>query len=291
MTRNLDLIIRAASLPIVLAFSQARMFGLFLSVAILALAFTDVEIVRVVVYGIIALIASNIATIAAHWGSRFLAITIVVGALFAAWEAEYIFRMVIPTAESVRITDNVPISLSQSISGNTVRVSFTNLSAMWLESLRIECQGYYRDGTPREKPWGRNGAGIGHWLAPGDSVNSVRVFEARFDDVDRYDLNRSECRVAHADFRRMPEQLPRLETETTETGRLRFVVTNTTDYAIDGIWISCMTRDGFRTTVPVEPAYQSALHFTIALGSSITLMPTTARFGLQDCRIYALRAL
>ena len=291
MNRNAKLVFVALAFPAVIAITAMQVIGVLAGLSVLALSFTKIEPLRVIVYALIAFTGMFLATTAVRFGCRKLATVTMILAAIAVWKSEYLFRMVIPTAETLRLITNIPVTLTQTVSGNRILASFTNRSDNWLESVRVECQGFYRNGTPNETLWARNGRGNGHWLAPGESATRAKVFEALYEDRDRFDLSRTKCRLAHADFRIRPAHLPAMAVSLTETGRWRFLITNTTDSVINGIWISCRTEHGFRNTIPVHPAYQDTQTFVLARGSSLTLFSDTTRSDLRDCRIYALRTL
>jgi hypothetical protein len=290
LTRNADLVLRVLAFPIVMAIAQLRVLGLVGGAALLLLAYTDVEPVRIIIYGFVAVAAIMLATALSHFGGGLLGIVVIVLAVIAMWKSELIFDRVIPTSDQIHLTENIPVLITRSVSGDTIAVSIINDSPDWLEATGVACQGYFADGTPLIRSWTKT-VSWGHWLAPGEEIPRAEIASIYPDDPSRYDLTRTACSVAHADFRRMPPFIPSIAFEPSDSGHSLFHVTNDTPVTIDRLWFSCVGSNRARENISTRPAYSEELDYRITPGGTLTLMTSDRRYGLTRCRVYAVQTL
>ncbi|MEF2554340.1 hypothetical protein VQ042_23995 [Aurantimonas sp. A2-1-M11] len=291
MNRNADLVLRVLAFPIVMAITQLRVLGLVGGTAFLLLAHTDVEPVRIIIYGFVAVAAIMLATALSHFGGGLLGGVVIVVAVIVMWKSEVIFDRVIPTSDRIHLTENIPVSIRHSVSGDAIVVSIINNSSDWLEATGVVCQGYFADGSPMERPWTKT-VSWGHWLAPGEEIERAQIASVYPDDPSRYDLDRTTCRVVHADFRRMPAFIPSIEFEPQSgSGHSLFHVTNDNSVTICRLWFSCIGSNRFRESISTRPAYSEELDYQIEPGGTLTLMTSDARYGLTSCRVYAVKML
>ena len=290
MKRNADLVFEVLAFPIVMAVAQFRVLGLIGGSAFLLLAYTDVEPVRVIIYGFISGSAIMLAIALTHFGGGFLGAVVIALAVIAMWKSEVIFDRVIPTSERIRMAENIPVAIAQSVSGSIITVSLRNESVHWLQSASIACQAFYANGHPVESLWTKT-VSWGHWLAPGEGIARAEITNIYPNDPDRYDLSRTVCSVAHADFRRVPAFIPSVRIEPRDTGHNLLHITNDTPVAIRRLWFSCIGSNRFREAIPTRPAYTEDLNYQIAAGGNLTLMTSDRRYGLTHCRIYAVETL
>ena len=290
MKRNADLVFELLAFPIVMAVAQFRVLGLMGGLAFLLLAFTDVEPVRVIIYGFISGSAIMLAIALTHFGGGFLGAVVIALAMIAMWKSEVIFDRVIPTSERIRLTANVPVAIEQSVSGGIITVSISNESVHWLQSASIACQAFYADGNPVESLWTKT-VSWGHWLASGEGIARAEIANIYPNDPERYDLSRTICSVAHADFRRMPPFIPSVRFEPRDSGHDLLHITNDTPVAIRRLWFSCVGSNRFREAISTRPAYTGDLDYQIAPGGALTLMTSDRRYDLTSCRVYAVETL
>ncbi|MCC4298320.1 hypothetical protein [Aurantimonas coralicida] len=290
MNRNADLVFEVLAFPIVMAVAQFRVLALIGGSAFLLLAYTDVEPVRVIIYGFISGSAIMLAIALTHFGGGFLGAVVIALAVVAMWKSEVIFNRVIPTSERIRLTAKIPIAIKQSVSGGIITVSISNESVHWLQSASIACQAFYANGHPVESLWTKT-VSWGHWLAPGEGIARAEIANIYPNDPNRYDLSRTICSVAHADFRRMPPFIPSVRFEARHSGHNLFHITNDTPIAIRRLWFSCVGSNRFREAISTRPAYTENLDYQIAPGGSLTLMTSDRRYELTGCRIYAVETL
>ncbi|MEF2554275.1 hypothetical protein VQ042_23630 [Aurantimonas sp. A2-1-M11] len=287
MNPNADLVLRVLAFPIVMAIAQLRVLGLVGGAAFLLLTYTDVEPVRIIIYGVVAIATIMLATALSHFGGGLLGVVGIVLAVIAMWKSEVIFDRVIPTSDRIHLTENIPVQIAPSISRDTVSVSIANDSPDWLEATGVA----FADGSPMERPWTKT-VSWGHWLAPGEEIQRAEIASVYPDDPGRYDLHRTTCTVAHADFRRMPAFIPSIEFEPQRSsGHSLFHVTNDTPVTIGRLWFSCVGSNRFRESIQTRPAYSNDLDYQIELGGTLTLMTSDARYGLTSCRVYAVKTL
>ena len=197
MNRNARLVFQLLSLPVVLAITEVRLLGTIGGVAFLLLAFTDMEPVRVLFYAAVAFAAFMLAAAFRHLGSGLLANAIIIAAVVAAWKSEPVLDRVIPSAERVRVSSQIPVTMMQTRVGDTIQVTITNDSPDWLEMAGIACQGFYADGSPVEHEWTRS-VSYGHWVAPGEAIKDKLARKFYPDERDRFDTGATRCRVAFA---------------------------------------------------------------------------------------------
>jgi hypothetical protein len=273
-----------------MAVAQFRVLGLIGGSAFLLLAYTNVEPVRVIIYGFISGSAIMLAIALTHFGGGFLGTVVIALAVIAMWKSEVIFDRVIPTSERIRLTANVPIAVKQSISGGIITVSIRNESVHWLQSASIACQAFYADGHPVESLWTKT-VSWGHWLAPGERISRAEIANVYPNDPERYDLRRTICSVAHADFQRMPAFIPSIRFEPRDSGHNLLHITNDTPIAIRRLWFSCVGGNRFREAISTKPAYSGDENYQIEPGGNLTLMTSDRRYGLTHCRIYAVETL
>ena len=286
----MDIVFRLLALPFHLAVAQFWMLLAIFSLGYLAVTWFDVHPVRIVFYGFIALAAGGLAVRASQFGSMPLAFGFMGAAVIGMYLLEPVFQTTLPKNPAYRISQAFPLDFHFEMRGNKAVGSAVNHSRDWFENALVECQGFYRDGNPVEQPWRKSIGGFS-WLPPGETTGPRELFQRTY-DAERYDLSRTRCRVAHADFREAPEALPTFTYSVLpDTGHVRFRVTNDTALTLTAMRFSCMQDNDFRVTFLTKPMFQAALDFKLEPDDTIELISERMSAEIRECLINSVDAL
>lgn len=289
MIRNIDIVFRQLALPFHIAVAQFWTLLAVIAVACVAVAWFDINPVRIVIYGFVALALVGLVVSARQWGSGGLAGGITVTAVIGMIMMEPVFQRVLPKNLAYELTSAVPVDFRFRMVGKIVIGEAVNRSQDWLEHARVACQGYYDNGEPVEKPWMSAVAGF-FWLPPGEGTGERRL-SISIRDAHRYDLSRTRCRIDEARFRQSPPEVPSFSVEHVHgTGIARFHVTNDTGMAFTAVRFTCQQGQGVRVAFTTSPMFQKSQDYLLKPGRTIDLMSDRMFIELSACLIYSVDA-
>ena len=225
-----------------------------------------------------------------HLGSGLLANAIIIAAVVAAWKSEPVLDRVIPPSERMRVTSQIPVTMTQTRFGDTIQVDDHQRQPGLAGDGRHCLPGLLRRWQAPSSTSGRDPSATGTGSLPARPSrtswprNSTRTSEIASTSAPRA------AGLTFADFRPMPAFIPSFRFEPhPETGHPLFVVTNDTPAVITGLWFSCIGTHGFREAMMTSPAYRTDLNYRIRPGATLALRVEELRYDLHDCRVYAVK--
>ncbi|WP_062208437.1 hypothetical protein [Aureimonas sp. AU12] len=287
MIRNIDIVFRLLALPFHIAVARFWTVLAVIAIGYVAVTWLNVEPVRIVIYGFVALAVVGFAVSAQQWDSGSLAGGIVITALIGVVMMEPVFDRVLPKNPTYEVTTAIPVDFRFRLTGETVMAEAINRSHDWLEHARVACQGYYGNGEPVEQPWMTAVAGF-FWLPPGEGTGERRL-SLSIRDTYRYDLARTQCQIAEARFRQSPVVVPSFSVEQISgSGLARFHVINDTSTAFTAVRFTCQQGQGVRATFTTSPMLQKSQDYLLKPGGTIDLVSDRMFTKLESCRIYSV---
>lgn len=289
MIRNIDIVFRQLALPFHIAVARFWTLLAVIAIGYIAVAWLDVEPVRIVIYGFVALAVVGFAVSAQQWGSGSLAGGIIITALIGVVMMEPVFDRVLPKNPTYEVTTAIPVDFRFRLTGETVMAEAINRGPYWLEHAGVACQGYYGNGKPVEQPWTTAIAGF-FWLPPGESTGERRL-SLSIPKAHRYDLTRTQCKIVAARFRQSPAVVPSFSVAHLRgSGLARFHVVNDTRATFTAVRFTCMQGQGIRVAFRTSPMFQKSQDCLLKPGGTIDLVSDRIFTELNACLIYSVDA-